>query len=176
VNALAVPEVGQYLNAHFEAAFQKVGSFQIVNGQKQGGNVASYFCTADGRVLDAVAGPVDAATLLREARWVVETKNLADLDGKGVAGLKAVFRQAHAERLLQENGVQLKAWSRLDPTVAQAAMVLDQGRNLDNAGRIHLLLATYPLAPIAAVYRPVFERVLNEPVSTNPVQVEGAAP
>jgi hypothetical protein len=48
-----------------------VGTFRIVNGQKQGGNVASYFCTPDGRVLHLIAGPVDGDTLIREARWVV---------------------------------------------------------------------------------------------------------
>ena len=54
--------MGDYLNRHFVSAFQKVATFQIVNGaQKQGGNVASYFCTPEGRVLHAIAGPVDAA-------------------------------------------------------------------------------------------------------------------
>ena len=38
------------------SAFQKVGTFRISNGQKQGGNVASYFCTPDGQVLHLLAG------------------------------------------------------------------------------------------------------------------------
>ena len=46
---------------------------QIVGKAKQGGNVATYFCAPDGRVLHAIAGPVDAGTMLREAKWVVET-------------------------------------------------------------------------------------------------------
>ncbi len=177
MNALAKPDVGQYLNDHFVSAFQKVASFKIVNGQKQGGNVASYFCTPDGRVLDAVAGPVDGPTLLREARWVVETCNLADLDGKlggGAADLKAFFGKAHADRLLRETGVASNLAPRPEFTAEDVAAVLDRGRGLDNAGRIHLLLATYPLAPIGKVYRPIFERVLNEQVSTTPV-LEGAA-
>ena len=65
MNALANPEVGAFLNKHFVSSFQKVATFQIVNGQKQGGNVASYFCAPDGRVLHCVAGPVDAGTMLR---------------------------------------------------------------------------------------------------------------
>ncbi len=174
MNALARPEVGQYLNDHFVAAFQKVATFKIVNGQKQGGNVASYFCTPDGRVLHAVAGPVDGATLLREARWVVETCNLAALDGKAGAGLKAYFGQAHADRLYREQLVPPKLAPRPDFTAADVAAVLDRGRGLDNPGRIDLLLSTYPLPPIGKVYRPIFERVLNEPVSTSPV-LEGAA-
>ena len=81
MGALANAEVGKYLNANFVSSFQKVATFRIVaGGQKQGGNVASYFCAPDGRVLHVVAGPVDAGTLLREARWVVETTKKAMAD------------------------------------------------------------------------------------------------
>ena len=33
MNALADPKVGEFLNEHFVSAFQKVATFQIVNGQ-----------------------------------------------------------------------------------------------------------------------------------------------
>ena len=83
MNALAHPLVGQYLNRHFVAAFQKVATFQINGRAKQGGNVACYFCTPDGRVLHAVAGPTSADTFLREARWANETYQLAQLENRG---------------------------------------------------------------------------------------------
>ena len=106
MNALANPEVGKYLNEYFVSAFQKVATFRIVNGQKQGGNVASYFCAPDGRVLDVIAGPVDAATLLKEAKWVVESTKKAMAESKGDgAKFKALFRQWHADRLRQEAGL-----------------------------------------------------------------------
>jgi hypothetical protein len=106
VNALNNPEVGKYLNENFCASFQKVATFRIVGGEKQGGNVASYFCAPDGRVLHVVAGPVDAATMLREARWVVETTKKAMEESKGDgAAFKAYFRKAHADRLRQEFGL-----------------------------------------------------------------------
>jgi hypothetical protein len=106
VNALASPEVGKYLNEYFCSSFQKVATFKIVGGQKQGGNVAGYFCAPDGRVLHVVAGPVDAATMLREARWVVETTKQAMEASKGDgAAFKAFFRKAHAERLRNEHGL-----------------------------------------------------------------------
>jgi hypothetical protein len=106
VSALANKEVGKFLNENFVSAFQKVGTFKIVNGQKQGGNVASYFCAPDGRVLHVVAGPVDAGTLLREARWVVEGTKKAMEESKGDgAAFKARFRQWHADRLRQEHGL-----------------------------------------------------------------------
>jgi hypothetical protein len=106
VNALNNPEVGKYLNEHFCSAFQKVATFRIVNGQKQGGNVAAYFCAQDGRVLHVVAGPVDAATMLHEAKWVVETTTkLLDESKDDGAKFKAAFRKAHAERLRNEHGL-----------------------------------------------------------------------
>jgi hypothetical protein len=107
VNALANPEVGKYLNEYFVSSFQKVATFRIVNGvQKQGGNVASYFCAPDGRVLHIIAGPVDAGTMLREAKWVVDSTKKAMAESKGDgATFKAYFRKAHAERLRNENGL-----------------------------------------------------------------------
>ena len=73
MNALANAAVGDYLNEHCVSSFQKVGTFKVADdGQKQGGNVATYFCAPDGRVLHIVAGPVNAATLLKESKWVVE--------------------------------------------------------------------------------------------------------
>jgi hypothetical protein len=106
VNALANPEVGKYLNEHFVSSFQKVATFRIVNGQKQGGNVAAYFCAPDGRVLHAVAGPVDAQTMLREAKWVVENVRKALEESKKTGTqFKALFRQYHAQRLRQEHGL-----------------------------------------------------------------------
>ena len=110
MNALANEQVGKYVNEYFCSSFQKVATFKIVNGQKQGGNVAAYFCAPDGRVLHVVAGPVDAATMLREAKWVVETtkKAMAEAKGDG-AKFKATFRKAHAERLRQEHGLVVEA-------------------------------------------------------------------
>jgi hypothetical protein len=159
VNALANPEVGKYLNEYFTSSFQKVGTFRIVNGQKQGGNVASYFCAPDGRVLHAVAGPVNANALLREARWAVETYKLALLENPDDdTGLRAFFWKAHAERLRREH--------RFDLTGGGGR------RKLSNPGRVHLILAAAPLARLEQVYRLVFEKVLGETVTTAPVDVQ----
>jgi hypothetical protein len=119
VNALNNPEVGKYLNEHFCSAFQKVATFRIVNGQKQGGNVAAYFCAQDGRVLHVVAGPVDAGTMLNEAKWVVATTTkLLDESKNDGAKFKAAFRKAHAERLRNEHGLVVEAVT-YDPPVEQ---------------------------------------------------------
>lgn len=106
MNALANPEVGKFVEKYFVAAFQRVGTFRIVGQQKQGGNVATYFCAPDGRVLHAIAGPVDGPTMLAEAKWVVRTaqKGIEESKGDGAA-FKAVLRKAHADRLKSEYGL-----------------------------------------------------------------------
>jgi hypothetical protein len=162
VNALANDEVGKYLNTNFVSTYQKVGTFTINGGQKQGGNVASYFCTPDGRVLHAIAGPVKADVLLREARWVIEISKLAFLEGgRTDAHRRAFYHHAHTERLQREHGVELR-FNR--PT---------KHRNLSNPARVHLLLATTPLPRLEQVYKVVFEKILNEKISTAPVVKAG---
>jgi len=106
VNALANPEVGKYVNEHFCSSFQRVGTFRIVGKQKQGGNVAAYFCAPDGRVLHAIAGPVNAPTMLKEAKWIMDTATRAVKECKGDGAIfKAILRQAHADRLRNEHGL-----------------------------------------------------------------------
>jgi len=106
VGALQNAEVGKYVNKYFVSSFQKVGTFKIVGKQKQGGNVATYFCAPDGRVLHVVAGPVNAATMLHELKWVVETTQAAIKESKGNGGkFKAIFRTAHAKKLKAETGL-----------------------------------------------------------------------
>jgi hypothetical protein len=110
VGALSGEKLGAYINEHFVSSYQKVGTFKIVGNNKQGGNVASYFCAPDGRVLHAVAGPVDAATLLREATWVVDTVKAANKASEGNgAKFKAYFRTAHADKLKSETGLTVAA-------------------------------------------------------------------
>jgi len=106
VGALANKEVGKYVNEYFVCSFQKVATFKIVNKQKQGGNVAAYFCAPDGRVLHAVAGPVNANVFLHEAKWVVETTKSAIKESKNDgAKFKEIIRKAHAEKLKKEFGL-----------------------------------------------------------------------
>jgi len=119
VGALANPEVGKFVNENFVSSYQKVATFKIVGGAKQGGNVATYFCAPDGRVLHSIAGPVDAATFLAEARWVVDTTRTAMKDADGNGGkFKAYFRKAHAQKLRDEFGLVVEPVT-FDPPDAQ---------------------------------------------------------
>lgn len=130
MGALNSAEVGKYCNEFFVSSYQKVATFKIVNGQKQGGNVAAYFCAPDGRVLHCVAGPVDAQTFLREAKWVVETTKTCMKESTGKDGtmdggkFKTLFRKAHAEKLRQEFGIAVEAvtYDPPDPMDANDAL------------------------------------------------------
>jgi hypothetical protein len=178
VSALAKPKVGQYLNTHFVSAFQKVATFQINGGQKQGGNVASYFCTPEGRVLHVVAGPVGAEKLLSEARWVNETFQLAQLEKPTPAQLQTFFRKAHLDRLQREHNVTLPENRLAHPdaiTSKRLEELLNQNLHLglNNQGKVHLMLAVGPMPRLEQVYRVVFENILGEKISTQPVKVAG---
>jgi hypothetical protein len=179
VNALTSDEVGNYLKDYFVPAFQKVGTFRVVNGDKQGGNVVSYFCLADGSVLHALAGPVDAATFLREARWVVETRKLARSISKGdYARYLAIVRKAHIERLRNDHGENADFLDLADeqPAIAQGkgqrAGVRLRHKSLGLQGQVHWLLAIHPLIKLEKVYPVVFERILGEKLSALPVLEE----
>jgi hypothetical protein len=179
VNALANRDVGQYLNRHYVSAFQKVATFRLVNGvQKQGGNVAAYFCTPEGRVLHALAGPVDANEFLREARWANETYQLALLGNRTPGEVQAFLRKAHIDRLQQIRHVPLQE-DRLPRPSAVSAKMLDQlllqnqHLGLGGQGKVHLMLAVGAMPRLDHVYQAVFERILNEKISTNPVVAAG---
>ena len=119
MGALNNTEVGKFINEHFVSSFQKVATFRIVGKQKQGGNVAAYFCAPDSRVLHVVAGPVSAKTLLREAKWVIETTKQGIKQAKGDgAKFKAHFRKAHATRLRKEHGFNVEPVT-FDPEIEQ---------------------------------------------------------
>jgi hypothetical protein len=160
VNALAKEKVGEYLNTYFVSSYQKVGTFRVVKGEKQGGNVASYFCTPNGQVLHVVTGPVTEEVLLREARWAVEMHKLALLECRDNEGRrKAFYRKVHALRLLREHGYDIRATAKRGSRPALAGQ-----------GLVHRMLALAPLLKIEQAYKYVFVKVLNENISTAPVQ------
>jgi hypothetical protein len=144
------------LNKFFVSSYQKVGTFRKTGNQKQGGNVASYFCTPGGRVLHVVVGPVAPETLLKEARWVVDIWKLVPIEGDSLAFKgKQEYRKAHYDRYLANEGK------------CAALQDLSQIRNLQS--RVHLLLTLVPMAKIDQVYELVFEKIVGENTSTNPV-------
>ncbi|MGI8978789.1 MAG: hypothetical protein ACR2FY_06155 [Pirellulaceae bacterium] len=154
------------------AAHQQVGDFTAtnVNGTivKQGGNVASYFCTPSGRVIHAVIGPVNADELLKEANWALSVWNQA-------AKLRTLE--------LQQRHVSLAHQGETSDTFrSQQAQLIARGMNLPSGipwgglsrlmgtqpQKVHQLLAEKPLAPLENIYAYVFEKILGERVSNTP--------
>lgn len=171
MNALANPEVGKYINEHFVSAFQKVATFRIVGEQKQGGNVASYFCAPDGRVLHIVAGPVDAQTLLQEAKWVVETvKGSLNEHEKNGKSFKGEFRKAHAERLRKEHGLVVDA-AVFDAPAQDAESALSYR---DPSGKV--LAPVLPPPPIEGPDVGIDENAKKEFEAKQEVARKGASP
>jgi len=174
VNALANEKVAEYINEHFVATYLKVGTFRIINGQKVGGNVASYFCLPDGSVVHAVPGKLEADAFLQEARWAYETRKLAQTVGTNlVTGefeqwkFYLQVKQAHEERYFAARNPH---WMRLNAQggapLGRLPATMPGG---SNQARAHWLLGTNPLAKIDAVYPVVWEQILNEPLSALPV-------
>jgi hypothetical protein len=169
VNALADRRVVDYLNDTFVCTYLKVGTFQIINGQKVGGNVASYFCLADGSVLHAVPGQVAADKLLAESRWAYETRKsaltLSTNLGTGEVDAKKYstqIKKAHTERYYAE----VNHWQGKQPTALPMAMPMGRSQQ----AQVHWLLGHSPLAKLDAVYPYVWERILNEKLSGVPVE------
>jgi hypothetical protein len=137
---------------HFVAAHQQVGAFKVVevNGvlQKNGGNVASYFCTPEGRVIHAVVGPVTAETLLAEAQWALDV--VRDMNEYPPRQQAAAAALAHYNEL---GGIGADAGRR---------RMWGPG---SQESRIHELLARRPLPRLQEVYEEIFERVLGQRVS-----------
>jgi hypothetical protein len=170
VNALADGRVVDYVNENFVSTYLKVGTFQIINGQKVGGNVASYFCLADGSVMHAVAGKVDANKLLSESRFAYETRKAA-LTAGYILGTEKIsmqryaeyVRRAHTQRYFAEtNGL----WNEHS---GKQQLPTKMPRNVSQQAQVHWLLAQNPLVRLDNVYPVVWQQVLNEKLSSNPV-------
>jgi hypothetical protein len=89
--------------------------------------------------------------------------------------LQACFSTAHRERLQEELDPEVFAkvrWSG-DRSAKGTAKWLTQPAfaNLGRRGLMHAILAREPLIPIEQIYRFVFEQILDEKVTTTPVQV-----
>jgi hypothetical protein len=195
VNALAKDEVGAFINKYFVSSFQRVGSFRITQGRKQGGNVATYFCAPDGRVLHAIAGPVDANVLLEEANWVIEKTKDGMMRSQGDATkFKDAMRKYHAERLQERYGVRVTpvlkdqilqnletATAYRDPKGRSLAPVLplppienerEVKNQQSNAAKVHRLLAAHAMLKVENLYGAIFQGILGETVTTKPVEAD----
>jgi hypothetical protein len=126
---------------------------------KNGGNVASYFCTPAGRVIHAVVGPVNADELLEEAQWAIDT--FAALANAPLRDQVQYVGMAHQTALGREVAAPnwgKSKWSR--PVAAQTSP-----RRGGRSQQIHELLAEQPMATLVSVYQEIFEHILGQRIS-----------
>src|SRR5262249_35228598 len=160
---LANDKVANYINENFVATYMKVGTFQIINGQKVGGNVASYFCLPDGGVVHAVPGKVNADTLLSEARWAYEAHKYARMRATLLTTgetdpfrFRGMMSQAHAERYLAEKNPGLANRHKNGYAVRLPEQL---PRDTSTQGQAHWYLAKNPLQKIDMVFPFVWEKI-----------------
>ena len=196
------------MGENFIASYHQIGDFEVVkvNGklQKNGGNVASYFCTPEGRVIHVTAKPVNADQLLREATWavttyrqvqaqkpttllaqrqLVEQAHLSHFNYSNVdfyAKVKAHFpraQQRYEDKMLAVyNEGRRSSYSRKS-RYKESPLLLARRAAAKSLGgdRAHQIMLAQPLAPFQEVYREVFEELTNERVTENRYIVYQAA-
>jgi hypothetical protein len=190
--ALAKPEVGDFLTKNFVSVHDKVGTFQVSSSSdgktanRNGGNVAAFFCTPSGYVIHAAAGPRTGEAFLAEAKWAVavysqilsdRTLGAAQARAENIPRITAALRHAHssAHDLL----------NKPDQTAPGRELVIHEPpsdpnlKGLDNAGRnqrkqVHKLLKTRAFEPLATIGPKVYTDILGEKVTTQDVQLTGA--
>jgi hypothetical protein len=170
VNALSDPRVAQYINENFVATYLKVGTFQIINGQKVGGNVASYFCLWDGSVVHAVPSKVEADQLLSEARWAVDVRKSAlmfatDLGTGNINMTRYRYKmmQANVERYHAETN------SSASGSGSDIQLPMSLPREQSQQAQAEWVLARNPLAQLNDVYPYLWTQILQEKLSDVPV-------
>ena len=164
--------------------------------QKNGGNVASYFCTADSRVIHAIAKPVSADKLLQAAVWAVETHRGALLaDSQNLFIQRDFVQQAHLAKLdttresfhwkideempeaIKAYDKKIKAGKTPWGQSPESAFLIASRRAAQKLGgnRAHQIMAAQPLAEFSEVYKEVFEELTNERIIKNRGVVYSAA-
>ena len=190
--ALAKPEVGDFLSKHCVAVYDKVGTFQVnagpddKNPNRNGGNVAAFFCTPNGHVIHAVAGPRTAEAFLAEAKWAVtvysqilsdRSLGVSQARADQVSRVTAALRQAHTNAADLLNKPSQSAPAR--ELVVHEPPSDPKLKGLDDAGRkqrkqVHQLMKSLAFEPLAVVGPKVYTDILGETVTNQPVQLTGA--
>jgi hypothetical protein len=192
VQALAKREVGDFLSKHFVSVYDRVGTFQVnvsADGKtpnRNGGNVAAFFCTPNGNVIHVAAGPRTAEAFLAEAKWAVAVYSQSVGDRpRGLAmgsveqgsRVTAALRRAHSSAL--------DVLTKPNPFAPDLELIHHQPssdpklRGLEQGGlkqreQVHRLLKTRAYEPLAVVGPEVYTNILGEKVTEQPVQLTGA--
>ncbi len=192
MQALARPEVGDFLTKHCVAVYDKVGTFKVnvaPDGKtpiRNGGNVAAFFCSPSGYVIHAVAGPRTGEAFLAEAKWAIATyTNIVGQRGLGSAAMQSGQVPRVTPALRQAHAAALELITKPNPFAPGLELVHhkpspDAGlRGLEQAGlkqreQVHRLLKSRAFEPLAVVGPEVYTKILGEKVTTEAVELSGA--
>ena len=177
-------QVGQF---KVSQTFRSAGTQKRTFLSKQGGNVVSYFCTPDLRVIHFRVGVVYAAELANEARWAAAAYHTMLRDPFDESGPAGHLRRGHHEQVAAETWEKYQAAGDAGPSsdkagerVASVLATLKQmqaahlpaghphlkwvkQRRVSIAGAEHILMATSPLPKLREIEAPVFEIMAGEP-------------
>lgn len=118
---------------------------------KNGGNVVTYFCTPEGRLIHAVGGPVNSTRLLSEARWAADTFAQMQLDKR--QSMVETLREAHQIASSTSSTRHINRGWEKSITSEQA--------------RVHRLLQKYAYTPMAQVESTLFRSLSGESFETD---------
>ncbi len=190
--ALAKPEVGDFLSKHYIAVHDKVGTFTVnvasdgKTPNRDGGNVAAFFCTPSGYVIHAVAGPRTSEAFLAEAKWAtaVYTQILKDTGRNSllppadrISRVASALKQAHSDalELLNNPNADGPAAELVRHTPSSDSKL----KGLEAAGRkqreqVHRLFKSKAFEPLATVGPEVYSQILGEKVTAEHVKLNNA--
>ncbi len=157
--------------------------------QKNGGNVSSCFCTADGRVIHAIGKPVSPEQLLEAAQWaeatyrrmqevepanlerqttLVRAAHLAELNTnlqqyqKRYQAELAPAQQAYAQKVRDARQRQREGYRTASRPTEPAITAARKAANSFGGKRGHQALAAEPLAPLEQVSAHLFQKLTGE--------------
>jgi len=149
------PEIVAFLGEQFECAWQGLRPVPFVeidfgNGYRLertlNGNIATWFCTPDGRaydVLPGLVGPAEYLARLRGARRLHEAlASIANADGSGVDLHQLVRRYHESELALQDHEpATLRAAAERERQVADLVKSLVESSIKRSVGKLHAAAA-----------------------------------
>ena len=203
MGALSDKSVGKFITENYISTWKKVGTFtiiskvstEILNSQlkdrlilknpnnklrsfdiKVGGNVAVYFCTADGLVIHAIAGPIPAKEFLIEAKWAVTTyKSAVESSQEDENQLMKVIRKAHKSRISEINKEakeKMQIGIKDKKHLRQVSWTLLNHQRNPLGVKIHELFSSKAMKHVDEVYKDVFVGLLRQQVSNKDIQVQ----
>ena len=188
--------MGEFIGKHFVATFQQAGDFEVVsvngNLKKNGGNIVSYFCTPQGRVIHAVGKQVSPQRLLQEGEWAMDVYRRAQSEAPDdLKRQLKIIEEAHLaklntnlvdfyERVREQHSHARESYTKMVQAYAKnrrrnpytyrrrsnfdSPELIGRRKAAESFGgdRAHQILAAEPMAMFAQIRKHAFEKLSGE--------------